>query len=103
MIQSVQGISSALLGINSIDEKEKRLTSDASFIDSLEAAKKLIQATNQSEQEATALTYDFLTGKNDNIHSLLIAQEKSSIMLNFTMQVRNQLLDAYKEIMRLNI
>lgn len=44
-----------------------------------------------------------MTGKNDNVHSLMIAQEKSSILLQFTMQVRNQLMDAYKEIMRLPV
>ncbi|PHV71738.1 flagellar hook-basal body complex protein FliE [Sporanaerobium hydrogeniformans] len=102
MIEAIQALQSASIGTEKVN-KAATLTSDTSFMDALDAAKKLIQATNESEQEAKVLTYDFLTGKNDNIHSLLIAQEKSSIMLNFTLQVRNQLIDAYKEIMRLNI
>lgn len=80
--------------------KQRPLTSDKSFVDALDAAKKLVQTTQEAEQYTNELTYDFMTGKNDNIHNLMIAQEKSGILLQFTMQVRNQLLEAYKEIMR---
>lgn len=100
MIQAIQQIQDASLGLNKVN-KEAKLTSDASFMDSLDAAKKLLKATNEAEKVASQYTNDFLTGKNDNVHSLMIAQEKSSILLQFTMQVRNQLVEAYKEIMRL--
>jgi len=102
MIQAIQQLQGASLGLNKIDNTIN-LTSDASFEDALEGAKKLLNATNEAEKIANQATYDFMTGKNDNVHSLMIAQEKSGIMLQFTMQVRNQLMDAYREIMRLPI
>ncbi|MDF2612694.1 MAG: flagellar hook-basal body complex protein FliE [Clostridia bacterium] len=102
MIQAVQQLQGASLGLNKIDNSTS-LTSDASFVDSLESAKKLLSATNEAEKIAEKYTYDFMTGKNDNVHSLMIAQEKSSILLQFTMQVRNQVMDAYREIMRLPV
>lgn len=102
MIQAIQQLQAASLGLNKIDNSAK-LTSDSSFVDSLEGAKKLLNATNEAEKIAEQYTYDFMTGKNDNVHSLMIAQEKSSILLQFTMQARNQLIDAYREIMRLPI
>ena len=102
MIQAIQQLQGALGGVNERDYT-KSLTGDLSFTDSLEAAKNMLDTVNQAESVTNQLTYDFITGKNDNIHSLMIAQEKSSVLLQFTMQVRNQLLDAYKEIMRLPI
>jgi flagellar hook-basal body complex protein FliE len=102
MIQSLQQLQGVSLGIDKINNSAKS-TSDSSFVDSLEMAKSLLNTTNKAESIANQYTNDFITGKNDNIHSLMIAQEKSSILLQFTMQVRNQLIDAYKEIMRLPI
>lgn len=98
----VQGLPSLVQASNAA-EKKVDLTGDASFVHSLEAAKNLIDANLQAEQETNELTMDFLTGANDNIHSLLISQSKSSILLQYTMQVRNGVLDAYKEIMQLSV
>lgn len=102
MIQSVQGMTNTLLKVQG--EKSQQLgTNDQMFSDSLAAAKNLIQKTTEAENMATQKTYDFMTGKDENIHNLLIAQEKSSILLQFTMQVRNNVLEAYKEIMRIPV
>ncbi len=102
MISQVQQLPSLLMQQSAAEEKVN-LTSDASFTQSLEAAKNLINANLQAEQETNQLTMDFLTGANDNIHSLLISQSKASILLQYTMQVRNGVLDAYKEIMQLSV
>ncbi len=76
---------------------------DGAFKIALDAATNLLQATNQAELVTSQLTYDFMTGENDDIHSLMIAQEKSSILLNFTMQVRNNIKSAYDEIMQIPV
>nr|WP_302595182.1 flagellar hook-basal body complex protein FliE [uncultured Cellulosilyticum sp.] len=102
MISQVQQLSS-LFTQQSAAAKKVNLSGDASFTQSLEAAKNLIDANLQAEQETNELTMDFLTGANDNIHSLLISQSKASILLQYTMQVRNGVLDAYKEIMQLSV
>ena len=104
MIESIQSIES-LQGLKSIatDNLKTTQSNDTLFTNSLEAAKKLLEATNEAEAMTTQLTYDFMTGANDNIHSLLIAQEKASILLQFTMQVRNKVLEAYQEIMRISV
>ncbi|MGL6173049.1 MAG: flagellar hook-basal body complex protein FliE [Cellulosilyticaceae bacterium] len=81
----------------------KKQTSDEAFKGALDAAKMLLNATNEAEQVTNELTYDFMTGKNENIHGLMVAQEKSSILLQFTMQVRNNVLEAYREIMRMPV
>jgi flagellar hook-basal body complex protein FliE len=102
MIDSIQHFTH-IVAKPDIETNKLAKTSDASFEKALEAAKQLLEKTNEAEQITNELTYDFITGKNDNIHSLMIAQEKSGILLQFTMQVRNQLVDAYKEIMRISV
>lgn len=79
------------------------LTGSESFTYALEAAKDLIADNVAAEQEVSQKTIEFMTGTNDNIVDLMVSQEKSSILLQYTLQVRNGLLSAYKEIMNLSI
>ena len=102
MIAAVQGIQLNQQLMNKIQD-EKKHTGNESFTYVLDAAKELIQANKAAEVETKNLTNDFITGANDDIASLLIAQEKSGILLQYTLQVRNGLLNAYKEIMNLSV
>ena len=45
----------------------------------------------------------FISGEDDNIHNVLLAQEKALIALQFTSEVTNKALEAYNEIMRMSI
>lgn len=58
---------------------------------------------NTLELESTRMTEDFIAGRTDNIHSVMIASEKASISLQFVMEVRNKVLEAYQEIMRMQV
>jgi len=75
-------------------------TNNVSFGDFLQNA---INETNNLQLESTQITEDFLTGKTDDIHSVMIAGEKANLALQFTMQVRNKVVDAYKEIMNMQV
>lgn len=101
----VQGINNAYQVVDKLEKKQKELvgTNDDVFTAALDAAKELVRSTNEADKKVTELTYDFMTGKNENIHGLMVAQEKSSILLQFTMQVRNNVLEAYREIMRIPV
>jgi flagellar hook-basal body complex protein FliE len=59
--------------------------------------------TNNLLIEADNLADDFAAGKIDNIHQVTLAAEKADIALQFTMQIRNKIMDAYSEIMRMQI
>ena len=43
----------------------------------------------------------FINGMNGNIHDVLLSVEKSEISLKFMVSVRNKVIEAYKEIMRM--
>lgn len=62
-----------------------------------------ITKVNNLQVESSQLTDDFISGKSDNIHSVIIAGSKADLALQMTLQVRNKVMDAYNEIMRMNI
>ncbi len=64
--------------------------------------KELVSNVEKQIQESDQLTTDFATGKNNNIHEVMIASEKAGISLRYLLQIRNKLLDAYQEIMRMS-
>jgi flagellar hook-basal body complex protein FliE len=101
-IDNIQGASN-LLSLGNATSQTETTTNGSLFEDVLKTATELLNATDAAEKTTTQLTYDFMTGTNDNIYNLLIAQEKSNILLNFTMQIRNNMLSAYQEIMRISV
>ncbi len=62
-----------------------------------------LNKVNDMQLESDKLTDEFAAGKTDNIHQVLITAEKADIALQLTMQIRNKILDAYSEIMRMQI
>jgi flagellar hook-basal body complex protein FliE len=62
-----------------------------------------LKETNSLQSESNRLTEEFAAGRTDNIHEVMIAGEKANIALQFVLQVRNKILDAYTEIMRMQI
>lgn len=55
----------------------------------------------QGQADAAAL--DFVAGGATELHDVLIAMEKASLGLQLTMQVRNKVVEAYQEIMRMQV
>ena len=45
----------------------------------------------------------FALGETENAHDLTIALQKASAALQYTVAVRDKLLDAYKELMQMQI
>lgn len=43
------------------------------------------------------------TGQTDNMHDALIASEKANLSVDMVVELRNKLLDAYKEISNINL
>ena len=54
----------------------------------------------EPEKEAAAAVGQFEDGRR-NIHETLLAIEKADISFKYMMNIRNKLLDAYKEVMQM--
>ncbi|HOE56109.1 MAG TPA: flagellar hook-basal body complex protein FliE [Bacillota bacterium] len=88
------------LNINTGTKNEVSKTKGLSFMDFLNNA---LQETNKLQLESEQLNEAFAMGKNDNLHQVMIAAEKADIALQFTIQIRNKILEAYQEIMRMPV
>ncbi|MDK2917382.1 MAG: flagellar hook-basal body complex protein FliE [Candidatus Petromonas sp.] len=62
-----------------------------------------IDKLNSYEKEANKLGLMLAAGETDNIHSVMIASQKAEISLQLAIELRNKVIDAYKEIMRIQI
>ena len=60
-------------------------------------------ATQQSNSAESFDNIKFALGESTNTHELLVAQEKANIALSYTVAVRDKVIDAYKEIMNMQI
>lgn len=61
--------------------------------------------TNLSAQQAEAdkLTQQFITGEITDTHQVMIATEKVALGLEMVVQTRNKVIEAYQDIMRMQL
>ena len=45
----------------------------------------------------------FLTGENEELHTTILATQKAELAFELGLQVRNKVVDAYQEIMRMQM
>lgn len=63
----------------------------------------LLDSTNTTEAVDQISNLQLVTGELNSIHTATIAAEKAEIALALTLSVRNKVLEAYKEIMSMQI
>jgi len=99
-ISSLASVSNAVNSQNLAVNVNKNENIKMSFSDYL---KNEINKTNELLLQSEKDLDDYAAGNIDNIHQVLISLEKADIALQFTTQIRNKILDAYTEIMRMQI
>ena len=62
-----------------------------------------IDNVNRLQQDADKAIDGLVKGENKNIHDTMIAVEKANLSFNLMIQVRNKILAAYEEIMRMQV
>lgn len=66
-----------------------------------QSALDLINETNDLTNKVEEEEIRYAMGASDSLHDLMAAQQKANISLQYTVAVRNTIMDAYKEIMNL--
>ncbi|HPI39436.1 MAG TPA: flagellar hook-basal body complex protein FliE [Pseudobdellovibrionaceae bacterium] len=72
----------------------------SSFQDTLNSA---IDKVNELQKASDKSIQNLATGKTDNVAEVMITAEKADIALKLMVQVRNKIIDAYQEIMRMQV
>lgn len=60
-----------------------------------------IKKVNDLQTEKAAMVDSFAAGETGNVHELMIQMQKAGLAINMTNAVRNKILSAYQEIMRM--
>ena len=76
---------------------------DKSFNDLLGTAIDNINTTNSYLSDAENEEIKWALGETENTHDLSIALMKASTALQYTVSIRDKLLEAYKELMQMQI
>jgi flagellar hook-basal body complex protein FliE len=62
--------------------------------------KQSIDTVNQTQKQSTKLATAFETGQSDvSLAEVMVASQKASVSFQAMLQVRNKLVDAYKDVM----
>ncbi|MEK3935085.1 flagellar hook-basal body complex protein FliE [Sporosarcina sp. FSL W7-1349] len=71
-----------------------------SFGNFLKAA---INEVDKKQIESDKMTQKLVLGGDVELHDVMIAAQKASVALNATMEVRNKVVEAYQEIIRMPV
>ena len=75
-------------------------TAGGGFADSLRNA---IDGVNEAQSTASTLSSQYERGETTDIAKVMLARQEAGVAFEATLQVRNKLLSAYQDIMRMGI
>ena len=78
----------------------KDLESRESFEKTL---KKFITDVNSLKNQEAELTVDLAKGEVEDVHDVMIAVEKANIAMELMLEIRNKIVEAYQEVMRMPV
>lgn len=70
------------------------------FLDLLE---KGIKEVNTGAREAEKASMDLASGRQSNIHETMLSVTKAELGFNMMVQMRNKIIEAYQEVMRMQV
>jgi len=92
---------SQVLSNNNI--KDFKVESNQEKINFGEVLNEALNKVNDDQIFADEMDRMLATGEVDNVHEVTIAAQKAQLTLNLAVEIKSQLMEAYKEIMRLQI
>jgi len=97
-IESGIGIGSAFPSVGGKDARPASLAADAGKFFS-----ELVGKVNDLQGQSDKAIQGLVSGESTGLHEVMIAMEKSSISFQFLSQVRNKAVEAYQEVMRMQV
>ena len=93
-------LESANIDNKSVKAESTSKDAGPTFADTLKEA---VNNVNQLQLTADHKAQELSTGKTDDIAGVMLAAEKADIALRAMVQVRNKIIDAYQEIMKMQV
>jgi flagellar hook-basal body complex protein FliE len=83
--------------------KLQKTDGDASSADFGQVLSDAMNDVNKAQVESNEQIQRMLSGDIQDVHTAMIAVQKADLSFQMMMQVRNKLIDAYQEIMRMQV
>lgn len=86
----------AVLGAKKPQEAKSNLSFPEMF-------KEMINNTNDLQHQAGEIAERFALGEVTDIHDVMIAAEEAGVAMELVMEIRNKLVEAYQQMMRMAV
>jgi flagellar hook-basal body complex protein FliE len=63
----------------------------------------ILTALNQSQLNSDALVEKMARGENVDLHAVMIGMEENNVNFNVALGIRDKLVEAYREVMRMQV
>jgi len=90
------------IGYNLPGPKAKT-TAENNSTDFGETLKSFIEEVNHLQKEAGYSIEKLAAGEINDVHEVMVAVEKASVSFELMMEIRNKIVDAYRELMRMQV
>ena len=81
-------------------QQEQAAANEPSFVDMLRSQ---LDQVIELQNEAERLQQDLATGKIDNVNQVILAVQKADLALNYAVELRNKVVEAYQELSRMQL
>lgn len=68
-----------------------------------ETFENMLTSLNQSQMNADGLIQKLAQGENVDLHTVMIGMEENNINFNVALGIRDRLVEAYREVMRMQV
>ena len=62
-----------------------------------------VKEVNQQQGKADQMSVQLALGKDVEVHDAVLAMEEAQLSFQYALQVRNKLIEAYQEVMRMQV
>ncbi|QDD64478.1 flagellar hook-basal body complex protein FliE [Herbaspirillum seropedicae] len=104
MVAQLKAAAARAQGVSEPAQVGLKVEKAAPRVDFSEVLKGAIDQVNDSQQKAAKMSQAFAMGDdNVNLSDVMIASQKASISFQTSIQVRNKLVSAYRDIMTMQV
>ena len=96
----LQSVAPPIPGLKTETESQKQNVESGGLSSTFE---KMLQEVNRQQLNAEAKQVELLVTDNKDIHGTMLALEKADLSMRLMLQVRNKLVSAYEEVMRMQV
>jgi len=102
-INSVNNINFLNHSLNANNNSIENTTDENVFGAIFNSAIRLFDATSELEHEAHQLQIDYMAGRTDDMLAVILAEQRALTAVTFTAQMVSSVMDAYRQIMNLQV